>query len=223
MSTIFLFEEKSVTTADHIANHIREEILRGQLQADQVLRQDKIASIHGVSTIPVREALIQLNGEGLIEFIPHRGAFVSTLSRQSLADICLIRQNLELLALEQSVVRLTDQDLDEAAEVMAQMDKQTDMVKWAEQNWHFHKALWQACNMPQLISILRNLHINVNRYLARNVPLPQDRAYHDQHRLEHQLVLNACRQRDTEVAMIHMRRHLENAASLITTLEYGAS
>jgi len=217
MSAAYLFEQKSVTTADHIANHIREDILRGKLQADQVLRQDKIASFHGVSTIPVREALFQLNGEGLIEFIPHRGAFVSTLTQSALNEICQIRCRLELLALEYAIPNLTDADLDQAEQLMEAMLKQTDMVKWAEQNWQFHKTLWGPSNMPNLIQILRNLHINVNRYLAKNVPTIDDATYHNKHHQEHLNVLEACRKRDTEVAIIQLRRHLDGATDLISS------
>ncbi|NET74178.1 MAG: GntR family transcriptional regulator, partial [Sphaerospermopsis sp. SIO1G2] len=210
-----LFQQKSVTTADHIANHIREEILRGKLQADQVLRQDKIASIHGMSTIPVREALFQLNGEGLIEFIPHRGAFVSTLSTQALTEICKIRTTLELLALENGIKNLTEKKLDNARKLMKEMKQQTDMVKWAEQNWQFHRTLWGSCDMPHLTQILRNLHININRYLAKNVPTIEDRDYHDKHHKEHTNILEACIEGDSEIALIQLRRHLDNATELI--------
>ena len=80
MFTTRLFQDQTSTSADNVANQLREEILRGTLKVDQVLRQDKIASRLGTSTIPVREALFKLNAEGLVEFIPNRGAFVSRLS-----------------------------------------------------------------------------------------------------------------------------------------------
>ena len=80
-------QSSPVVTNQSIANALRVEILRGKLQGGQPLKQDEIAAQFGVSKIPVREALVQLKAEGLVNFYPNRGAFVSELSAAEADEI----------------------------------------------------------------------------------------------------------------------------------------
>ena len=215
MSKNHLIENKTKTTADTVANSLREKILRGELEDAQGLRQDKIAKKFGVSSIPVREALFQLAVEGLVAFVPNRGAFVAPLLAKDVFEIYAMRNVLELLALEKAVPHLTDSALARAEGILVQMDPEKDIYKWGELNWEFHATLYQPADMPRLMDTLRSLHVNVIRYLVRNVPTPDDIEYRSNNQIEHRQILEACRQRDTEIACIQLRRHLDASSRML--------
>ena len=83
---------------DAATDRIREMILDGQFAPGERLRQDDLATALGVSTMPVREALRQLQAEGLVVFYPRKGAVVATLSVSEYEEIYRIREQLEILA-----------------------------------------------------------------------------------------------------------------------------
>ncbi|MDR7541769.1 MAG: GntR family transcriptional regulator, partial [Armatimonadota bacterium] len=92
-----------------VADVLREAILRGILLAGQQLRQDEIARELGVSHIPVREALRQLEAEGLVRLRPYRGFEVSELSPEEVEELYEIRIPLECQALRLAFPHLTDE------------------------------------------------------------------------------------------------------------------
>jgi len=215
MTSQHRLNHKTKTTADNIANSLREAILRGELVVSQSLRQDKIANQYGVSTIPVREALFQLAMEGLVAFIPNRGAFVAQLSGTELFELYAMREALELLAIKHAMPHLTDSILVQADDILGWMDVEHDIYKWGELNWEFHATLYKASNMPRLMDTLRRLYVNLIRYLVRNVPNPDEINYRSNNQAEHRQILEACRQQDTEIASILLRRHLTASSTVL--------
>ena len=105
------------TAQDMVAEGLRQGILNGVLESGQPLRQEQIAGDFGVSKSPVREALRQLAGEGLVTFSPHRGAVVSKISYEEAREITEIRISLESLALRLAVPNITEEDLEQVEEV----------------------------------------------------------------------------------------------------------
>src|SRR5579864_1592388 len=101
-----------------VADKLREQIIRGEIPEGAQLRQDAIATQYQVSRIPVREALRQLDAEGLITIVPNRGAIVPALSPTDIEELFTIRALLEPEILKHSIPRLTDNDLEEAAVVL---------------------------------------------------------------------------------------------------------
>jgi DNA-binding GntR family transcriptional regulator len=211
--------KKPRTTADTIAGTLREEILRGAFEESEGLRQDHLARRFGVSTIPVREALFQLSSEGIIEFIPNRGAFVSVLSGSELLEIYALREVLEIYALEQAFPHLDEDVLERAQGVLLRMDIEKDIYYWGELNWEFHATLYRLADSPHLERILRGLYTNVIRYLIHNVPRPDDIELRLNHRMQHQQVLDLCRQGDLEIARILLRRHLQSSSELLARFD----
>src|SRR3954467_10285202 len=92
------------------ADAIRERILRGHYPEGLPLRQDAIGAELGVSRIPVREALRQLEVEGLVTFNPHRGAVVSTLSLKQIRELFELRADIEGDLIFRAVANMTDED-----------------------------------------------------------------------------------------------------------------
>src|SRR5216110_2266218 len=106
---------QSLTSA--VADKLREEIIRGTIPEGAELRQDAIASQFHVSRIPVREALRQLDAEGLIAIVPNRGAIVPALSPEDIEELFSIRALLEPELLKLSIPHLNENDFSEAAAV----------------------------------------------------------------------------------------------------------
>jgi DNA-binding GntR family transcriptional regulator len=197
------------STPDLIANTLREAILRGILQEGQSLRQDEIATQFGVSRIPVREALRQLEAEGLVTFHLNRGAMVSVLSPNEVQEICEIRSALELTAIQLAIPNLSESDLEKAGMILDEINRIKDATDWAKQNWEFHAALYTQANRPRLLKMIQNLHTNLFRYAHRQ--MGQD--YLERTQKEHYQLLDACRQKDTKTAVRILKRHIDAAAN----------
>lgn len=207
------------STPDLIAEALRQAIQHGLFQEGQALRQDEIATQFGVSRIPVQEALRQLEAEGLVIFHPNRGAMVSTLSPAEAQEICEIRLSLETLALQLALPNLTDLDLDQAAAVLQETEQTTDPMRWAELNWQFHAALYAPANRPHLLSLIKTLHVNIDRYIRLQM---QELNYRDRSQAEHYQLLAACRDREATEAIGILQRHISSAAAqLVEYLQVG--
>lgn len=201
-------------TAEHVAEYLRMAILRGDIKSNEPLRQDKIAEELGISKIPIREALVQLKGEGLVTLQPNRGAFVSTLNAAEAAEIYTIRIALETVALESAIPHLTPALLVQAENTLRVMDVEADVARWTELNWQFHAQLYQAAQMPRLISILEPLHVNVARYLVLYL---NDLGFQTTSQSEHYAILQTCRAGNVPEAVRLLRQHLQSASTTLTT------
>src|SRR5215217_912423 len=101
---------RGATTPDRIAETLREEILRGAVAPGQPLRQEELAERFGVSRLPVRDALLRLEAQGLVHVYPNRGAFVISLSVDEVREIYEMRILLEGDIIERAVPRMTADD-----------------------------------------------------------------------------------------------------------------
>lgn len=200
----------TATTTDKIANSLRTDILRGTLQSSQPLRQDEIASQFGVSKIPVREALVQLKAEGLVTFIPNRGAFVSSLSGAEAEEIYLMRIALERIALERAIPNLTISRLEQAEEILTAIDDEENTARWAELNWDFHETLYAPASLPRLLETVKNLHVNIARYLVLYL---EGMLYQHASQQEHRMLLEACRHGNVQEAAQILEDHLLEASN----------
>src|SRR5580704_15231261 len=112
-----------VSKSDVVAAGIRDRIERGELVAGDVLRQRDLAKRFGVSPTPVREALRKLEAEGFVVTELHRGTTVAGGSGGSTHESSLIRASLDSLAAALAAARMTDRDLDDVDELLAQMEE----------------------------------------------------------------------------------------------------
>ncbi len=194
-------------TAHVIADALRSAILQGRLTSGQSLKQDEIASEFKVSKIPVREALVQLQAEGLVSLIPSRGAIVSRLSYDDIAEIYTMRIALEPVALRHAIPQMTNIDFLQMESILERIDHEEDLTKWAELNWEFHAALYAPANMPRLIHVIRTLHHNVVRFLHHN---HLDKDYLSQSQKQHSELLRLSREKQVEQACELLVYHLND-------------
>ncbi|MEF1186573.1 GntR family transcriptional regulator, partial [Vibrio sinaloensis] len=110
------------TRTQLVEEAIRSKILKGELKTGQPLRQDALAKEFNVSRIPVREALMQLEAQGLVSFEAHKGATVTELSPDKIDELFELRAVVECHILERAIQNMTDEDLARANEIRAKFD-----------------------------------------------------------------------------------------------------
>jgi DNA-binding GntR family transcriptional regulator len=204
-----------------VAERLREMILRGEFREGEQLRQDAVAANFQVSRIPVREALRQLEAEGLIKIVAHRGAVVSSLSSEEIEELFEIRALLECEVLRLSIPNLTEADFEHADEILRVYEKtlwmQGDVGSWGRLNSQFHSALYARANRPHFMSIIRQINNNGERYTGLQLYLT--RAF-ERAKKEHRQLLQLCRARDVEAACLLLKQHIQTAGrTLKETLE----
>jgi DNA-binding GntR family transcriptional regulator len=187
---------------------IRERILHGYFTEGAPLRQDALAAELGVSRIPVREALRQLEAEGLVTFSPHVGAVVSSLSLDEIRELSEIRALIESDLLRRAIPRIDDDDLARAEEILNRYGTAPEaatVVRWGELNWQFHSTLYAPANKPLSMGIVHNLHHHSERYFRMQVRLMRSETRATE---EHQAILAAVARRDVEHATSLLIAHI---------------
>ena len=194
---------------------LRDEIVRGDLVPGQYLRLEEIAARFDVSTMPVREALRDLEAEGLVTIFPHRGAVVTQLSADELQDIYDIRATLEEMATRLAVPFVTKATLAELTSLVEQMDNHPgDAAAIVRLNHQFHLTLYAASGRRHLCELNRILRYRVQHYLhffmveVESGHLPQTPR-------EHRAILEACERGDAEQAAVIMHDHVARVGRAI--------
>jgi DNA-binding GntR family transcriptional regulator len=150
------------TKADDIALVIEEAIVSGELAPGTVLRQEQLSEQFRVSRTPVREALRRLAALGLVSFVPNRGVRVRTISREELHEAFLVRAELEALATEVAVAKITPDDLAELetaerrfAAISQELRsrepgeaRRSLMGEWVRANHAFHDVIYAVADLP---------------------------------------------------------------------------
>jgi len=140
-----------------VTDRMREAILSGELPGGLHLVQSDLAQSLGVSVTPVREALRDLVGEGLIDFDAYRGAIVHPPSLDELEEIYELRRLLTPSAVREAVKNATPEELDQAEQLCRAMEKTNDASQWLECNRQFHRLLDTASRRPRFQEILGRL------------------------------------------------------------------
>jgi DNA-binding GntR family transcriptional regulator len=194
---------------DAAAAYLREQILTGQLRPGTKIDQDEISDALGISRLPVREALIELAHESLIDAVPRRGAFVARLERVDIIDHYRIFGLIAGLAASRAATALTDEQLESLAEHHAAFVAATDADAQTQWNHRFHRVINQAGGSARLVSVLA--------LLSRSLPVryfefvPNWAAISAGH---HARILAALQARDAHEAQRMMEHHVAESGAL---------
>lgn len=193
---------------DQIVGEVRQRIISGQLPAGTPLRQEKLAAELGVSRVPLREAIRQLEAEGLVVSEVHKGTVVSSLSLAELQEMFEIRVQLETWLFGLAIPRMTEADFALAEAVIAE-SAASGVDSWADFNWRFHSALLGASRRPVALKLLKTVHDNANRYVNLQLAVVAD----VEHELvDHRNLLAFARLKDVEGGVRLLRAHIERVA-----------
>lgn len=202
--------------AEDVAAHIRDAILAGRLKPDQRIDQDAIAEELGVSRLPVREALISLDQEGLIHTIPRKGSYVSRIDRADIADHYQIFGQVAGLAAARAVARLQPDDLARLVDLHDRMSKADNLEEQQRLNHDFHRTINRAAGSQRMSSMLQ--------LLSRSLPMPYSDfpvEWLDEANRQHRDILDAFTRRDTLAAQRAMEQHINaSARHAIEVLEH---
>lgn len=190
---------------------IEDAVLNGEYKDGDSLNELKISEELGVSRTPVREALMQLELEGLAKNIPNKGAVVIGITEKDIEDIYAVRIRIEGLAARLCAEKISEDELKRFQEIV---DLQEFYLAKhdAEQIWsldsEFHKIIYNASQSRPLKFMLSNFHNYIKR--ARDISVHADgRA--EKTVSEHKAILQAVKDRDGELAELLMARHITNA------------
>lgn len=200
---------KHRTLSSAIADRLRQSILSGEVVSGTQLRQDALAAAYEVSRIPVREALFQLEAEGLLRIEPHKGAIVTSLSLEEINDVFDLRVLLESRLFRDSIPALTDEQLHRLDDIQMKFSasiRDKDARQFGLLNAEFHGSLYAGARLPRTASLVSGLLQTSDRYtrVQLSTPAAMKRA-----EKEHAELIKLCKARDVRAGCTLLVRHIE--------------
>ncbi len=197
-----------------VYDRIREDILNGVYKEHEELKEATLGERMGVSRTPVREALRQLELEGLVEIIPNKGARVTGITQKDVDDIYQIRYLLEGLSARWATEHVTEEQLEKMEETLYLTEfhaKKGNYAQVYELDSQFHELMYEASGSKLLNSILSDFHMYVTR--VRKASLASSNRSKNSTD-EHRAILDAIKERDgdkaEEYAHIHVMSTIKN-------------
>ncbi|WP_426518167.1 GntR family transcriptional regulator [Diaminobutyricibacter sp. McL0618] len=201
---------------EEVANYIRDRILAGELKPGEFLRMDPIAEMVGVSITPVREGLVMLSGEGLVDSIPRRGFVVAEITREDVYDIFWVQGQIAGELAARAAKRITEQELANLASIHDECNQAIARGNIAEAGHlrqQFHRAINLAAHSDQLSNMLGAV--------VRRLPTPYY-ATLEEHADEaapmHSQIFNAIAAHDSRLARSLTAKHRHDAATTVIQL-----
>lgn len=210
--------EKESTKSENLTEYLIEAIVEGQLAPGSKISEPELAKQFQVSRGTLREALMRVEGLGLIERIPHIGARVIQLSPTKLVELYAVREALEGMAARLAARNITEIELAGLESLLSTHSTHIDQVEGAsyfhqQGDFDFHYRIIQASRNQQLIGLLCDELYHLLRMYRYQSPRSHSRPVEALE--EHKFILRAIRQRDEELAEMLMRRHISRSRQLI--------
>lgn len=200
---------------DVVFNTLRQAIITGEFAPGERLVEISLSQSLGVSRTPVREAIRKLELEGLVVMVPRKGAYVASITEQSLRDVLEVRIVLELFAVKLACERIHEAGIRELESLHRDFTLavvSNDQLDIAQKDEQFHDAIFRAGGNKRLISIINNLREQFYRYRLEYV---RDIPSHKGLVQEHEALIAAIRERNADKAQRLMRQHLENQQNAV--------
>jgi len=189
-----------------VTESLRQAILLGQLPGGTRLVQSELAEAFRVSVTPIREALRELSSQGLIELDAFKGATVRRPTLQELEEIYELRSALIPLSVQQSMERITAEDLSQAEAILTQMETSSNPEAWVDLNRQFHTLLDKTAANHLLRQCL--IHLSDLSAVYINLSLKEQPLRRDISQQEHRDILQAYINRDGKTATQLLLNHL---------------
>ena len=225
-----LFHKQNIS--EDLVVYLKQQIISGQLNPGDRVVETKLARELGISQTPVREALRQLQGEGIITIIPNKGPMVCTLDMKDAFEIYSIRSMLEGLAIRLATQNVTDEDIEGLERFYNQMkdkvqDETVPVSYLLDDSFQIHETIMNFSNHSRLISMYESISFQialVNRILGSKSSKMKEFE-------EHWELIDAVKRRDPDYAEDVMRKHIYRSYADFVDInsrkedvvEYGAS
>ena len=199
-----------------VYNTIRDKILSGTYHENEELRENTLATELGVSRTPVREALRQLELEGLVSIIPNKGASVTGITTKDIHDIYMIRSYLEGLCAKCACENITNEQIEALEENLYLSDfhaRRSHFDQIVDLDNKFHDLIYKASGSKILNHVLSDFHQYVER--VRKITLSRPLRV-EQTRKEHAAIVEAIKKRDSDLAEALANKHMMNTIENLT-------
>jgi len=193
---------------------IRQQILLRRFQAGEKLDIYRLADQLGVSRTPVKDAVNRLALEGLVEIVPRRGTFVTSVGRKDIEELFDARCMVELWAAQKAMKRVTDQEIRQLQDLVAEGAKllkkargEFDYESFSVLNARFHRLMLEFAGSRKLVDIYNSLHthVQVTRAMSQRALEACQLA-----QAEHEKIVEAYKQRDLKKLKAAITTHLES-------------
>lgn len=195
-------EDRYRTAEDRALYVLRSAIDRGLFRPGERLPQDRLASLIGLSRMPVRSALRQLESEGFVSLEPHRGAVVRSVTESEIRDLYEIRILVESFALKRVAMRADEEDLRRLDDIAKTIDSAPTDEERASLMDEFYRRLYQTGNTARIVALVMQLRSEVNRHGA-STPYRKE---------THRELLDALSMEDPDLAAAWLAAHLRKLA-----------
>lgn len=190
---------------------IREKIYNGDYPPGSRLNITDLAQTFEASPVPVREALRNLEAEGLVKFLPNKGVVVEELSSPDVRELFLMRIPLEVLAATEAALRSTSGDLDIVEAHLRDMDTREGEPEWHVMHEDFHRQFYALSRFPRLTSYIDVLRGQMRPYAKHYL---SDVKHLRNAQKEHYAMIEAARRRDKDALQRLIREHLRRPARM---------
>ena len=200
---------------DVVFKTLRQAILTGELKPGERLMEIKLANKLGVSRTPIREAIRQLELDGLVIMVPRKGAQVAHITEKSMSDVMEVRLALDELTASLACTRISDEDkegLVKACHDFKDAVGSADLRKIASADVEFHDIILQAANNLRLSQIVNNLAEQMYRYRFEYI---KDSTRWPSLIAEHRMITDAILRGDSELAVNAIHVHIKNQENSI--------
>ncbi|HET8672941.1 MAG TPA: GntR family transcriptional regulator [Thermoleophilaceae bacterium] len=203
------------STRAQVYMQLRDAIVAAELRPGQQLSENELAATLGVSRTPIREALVRLVDDRLVEIVPQLGTFVSLISEQGVRDAQFVREALECAAVRLAAERASKADVEALSGILTRQREVRDRVdhdRFYVLDDELHSALCDLSGHSIVWSLSQRANGHLNR--VRRLSLTQPR-YLTEMVAEHELVVEAVRRKDPDAAEIALRHHLRMVLSAL--------
>jgi DNA-binding GntR family transcriptional regulator len=192
-----------------VTSTLRKAIISGRFEPGERLIESALSTEFGTSRGPVREALRQLENEGLVMSFPYRGAVVLGVSDEEVHEVLIpVRLTLERYSFMRALERMTDDDFAELGKqiwLMEQAGKANDLLKLVDADLAFHEIVLNASGQLHTVQIWRTISPRIRAYFYR---YERFRSFEETVE-EHRALLDALQTRDPAIAMAQLERHID--------------
>ncbi|MBR0694846.1 GntR family transcriptional regulator [Bradyrhizobium lablabi] len=212
---------RTATAAARIYADLRAELVSLQRQPGDAISEAEIALSYGVSRTPVREAILKLSDEGLVEIFPQSGIFVSRIPLTALPEAIIVRRSLEETTTRMATERATASqilNLQSILERQREADAAGDRDAFHRADEAFHGTIADIAGHPGIWKLILQVKVHVDRF--RRLTLPQ-RGRMAEVIAEHEVIMAAIEARDAAAAGIAMARHLDRLQADISATRHN--
>ncbi|ASM36617.1 GntR family transcriptional regulator [Campylobacter sputorum] len=208
-----MYSERPRTTTDFIVDNLSKDILSGKIKTGDRLRQNEISQKFSVSATPVREALKILAAKGFINFDPYKGAIVKELCYKDANDIYELRILLEEKIMKDAFKSYDEKNFKKAIDIQSEIEKCSDLNKWAILNAEFHKCFWENQSGRRIFSIVEDLMTSSIPYVSLSL------LYNNKHisisNNEHKKIIQAYKNKDLKKLLYESISHTRKTKEIL--------